>query len=241
MARTAVAERAAVVKALHPHVAIDGPAASGKTTVGRLVARALHFLYLDTGAMYRALAYLALEHNTDLDNEPALVRLGEAYPIRVALDIDAPSGYRIFAGGEELGAQLTDGHVTSSVSTVAAHPRVRQLMVAAQRAVADGGPVVMAGRDIGTVVLPNAPFKIFLTASLDERVKRRGEELTQSGITVDSGVLRQEIEERDYLDEHRATSPLRAAPDAICIDSTGLPAENVAMRIVDLVQAAVHP
>ena len=240
MARTPVAERAAVVKAPHSHIAIDGPAASGKTTVGRIVARALHFLYLDTGAMYRALAYLALEHNTDLDNEPALVRLGEAYPIRVALDIDAPSGYRIFAGGEELGAQLTDGHVTSSVSTVAAHPRVRELMVAAQRAVAAGGPVVMAGRDIGTVVLPEAPYKIFLTASLDERVKRRGEELAQSGVTVDGATLRQEIEERDYLDEHRATSPLRAAPDAVRIDSTGRSAEDVAKRIVQLVQAGAR-
>lgn len=214
------------------HVAIDGPAASGKTTVGRIVAQRLKFLYLDTGAMYRALTYLAQQSQTDLDNERALVRLCEYEPIRIKLDLDAPNGYRVFAGSRELSSELVSSTVTAGVSTVAAHPLVRERLVMEQRAIAAEGPVIMAGRDIGTVVLPDAQFKIFLTASVDARVDRRRAELQAAGVNVDAHRLREDIEERDRLDETRATSPLRVAADARTIDSTGMTAQAVADEIV---------
>ncbi|MDP9025911.1 MAG: (d)CMP kinase [Candidatus Eremiobacteraeota bacterium] len=220
------------------HIAIDGPAASGKTTVGRIVAHRLKFLYLDTGAMYRALTYLALRSQTDLDNERALERLCVYDPIRVKLDLDAPNGYRVYAGLNELGSELVSSSVTAGVSTVAAHPLVRARLVMEQRAIAAEGPVVMAGRDIGTVVLPDAQFKIFLTASLVARVTRRRGELQASGVDVDAHRLREDIVERDRLDETRATSPLRPAADAKTIDSTDLTAEEVADKIIGMVHAA---
>jgi len=186
--------------------------------------------------MYRALAYLALNSETDLDNERALARLADSHPIRVKLE--GPEGaYRIYAGAMELGAELASSAVTAVVSTVAAHPLVRERMVREQRAIAAEGPVVMAGRDIGTVVLPEAQHKIFLTASLSARVKRRGAEMQAAGVDVSAHRLLEEIVERDRLDETRATSPLRAAPDATLIDSTGLTAEEVADRIVAIARA----
>ncbi|MBV9148767.1 MAG: (d)CMP kinase [Candidatus Eremiobacteraeota bacterium] len=219
------------------HVAIDGPAASGKTTAARLVAHRLGFVYLDTGAMYRALAYLALVSETDLDNERALVRLSKAHPIRVELDQTAGGAQRIFAGDHELTDRLSSSAVTAVVSTVAAHPLVREAMVREQRRIADDAPVVMAGRDIGTVVLPQAPHKVFLTASVDARVQRRGAEMEAAGVDVSERRLREEIDERDRLDQSRATSPLRPAADAIVIDSTHLTADEVADRIASIVNS----
>jgi cytidylate kinase len=221
-------------------VAIDGPAASGKTTVARLLADRLHVLYLDTGAMYRALAYLALHTQTDLDNENALVRLCELNPIRVELDHDSPLGFRIFAGKLELTQRdLESPEVTAVVSIVAAHPRVREKLVQEQRRIADDEPVVMAGRDIGTVVLPSAPYKIFLTASVEARVARRRAQLEEAGVDVSAHELTTEIEERDRLDENRKTSPLRKAPDAHAIDSSDLSVEEVVDRICRIVEAKV--
>lgn len=213
-------------------IAIDGPAASGKTTVARRVAERLNVLYLDTGAMYRALAYAALHTQTDLDNENALVRLSAQNRIRVTLDRDAPLGFRIYTGDRELSqSDLESPEVTSVVSTIAAHPRVRQAMVDEQRHIAEAGPVVMAGRDIGTVVLPNAAVKIYLTASVQARVERRRVQLEEAGVDVSAHELAKEIEERDRLDETRAVSPLRKAPDAIVIDSSNLSIDQVVDRI----------
>ncbi|MDP9017325.1 MAG: (d)CMP kinase [Candidatus Eremiobacteraeota bacterium] len=222
---------------VYTHIAIDGPAASGKTTVGRMVARRLNYLYLDTGAMYRALAFLALQSQTDLDNERALLHLCDHHHIRVKLDLDAPIGYRIFAGDTDLTTQLTSSAVTAVVSTVAAHSLVRARLVEEQRAIAAEGPVVMAGRDIGTVVLPDARYKIYLTASVQERVERRRAELQAAGVDIEPHELREEIEERDRLDETRLTSPLRPASDATVIDSTGKTAAQVCDQIVGLVTA----
>jgi cytidylate kinase len=220
----------------HLQIAIDGPAASGKTTVARLVADRLHVLYLDTGAMYRALAYLALRTQTELDNESALVRLCEQHRIRVVLDRSAELGFRIYAGAIELTqGQLESPEVTAVVSTIAAHARVRETMVNEQRHIADEGPVVMAGRDIGTVVLPHAPYKIFLTASVQARVERRRAQLEAAGVDVSVHELTKEIEERDRLDENRTVSPLRKAADAHAIDSSELSVEQVVDKICALV------
>lgn len=220
----------------HLQIAIDGPAASGKTTVARLVADRLHVLYLDTGAMYRALAYLAVHTLTEVDNENALVRLCEQHRIRVVLDRTAQLGFRVFAAEMELTqAQLESPEVTAVVSTIAAHPCVREAMVAEQRHIAAEGSVVMAGRDIGTVVLPDAQYKVYLTASVEARVARRRAQLEAAGVDVSVHELTKEIEERDRLDENRKVSPLRKAADAVVIDSSALSVEEVVGKICGLV------
>jgi len=223
----------------HLQIAIDGPAASGKTTVAHRLAQELGVLYLDTGAMYRTLAYLALRSGIDADNESALVRLWEGARVKVTLDPDAPQGFRIIAGGVELDeATLQSNQVSTVVSTIAAHPRVREAMVRSQREIAQDGPVVMAGRDIGTVVLPFARVKIFLTASVQERVERRRLQLLESGVDISEHQLAQEIEERDRLDRERAVSPLAPAPDAHVVDSSSVSVDAVVAEIVAIVERA---
>ncbi len=223
----------------HPlQIAIDGPAASGKTTVARLLAQRLGVPYLDTGAMYRALAYLAVRTRTDADNAAALVRLAAAHPLDVLVSEDA-SAFVIRAGEETLDdAVLQSNEVTAVVSTVAAHAAVRELMVAAQRRAAENADVVMAGRDIGTVVLPHAPVKIFLTASVAARVARRRAQLELAGVPGDVHQLSTEIEERDRLDRERAVSPLVPADDASILDSSDLTADEVVEQICSAARAA---
>jgi CMP/dCMP kinase len=221
----------------HLQIAIDGPAASGKTTVAFRLAQELGVLYLDTGAMYRTLAYLALRSGIDADNESALVRLWEGAQVKVTLDAKAPQGFRIVAGGVELDdATLQSNQVSTVVSTIAAHPRVREAMVRSQREIAQEGPVVMAGRDIGTVVLPLAQVKIFLTASVQARVERRRAQLLAAGDNISEHQLAQEIEERDRLDRERPVSPLAPAPDAHVVDSSEIGVDAVVAEIAGLVQ-----
>jgi len=220
-------------------IAIDGPAASGKTTVARRVAERLGIPYFDTGVMYRALAALALRTQTDADNEEALLRLMDRRPITVVFDAAAPSGQRVLAGAEELPAsELQSSAVTAVVSTVAAHPRVRETMVREQRRIADERPIVMAGRDIGTVVLPQAPVKIYLTASAHARARRRQLQLEAAGVDVSAHALEEELRERDRLDSDRPTSPLRAAPDAVRIDSSDRTVDEVVDEICRLAARA---
>jgi cytidylate kinase len=213
------------------HVAIDGPVASGKTVAARALAAALGHLYLDTGAMYRAAAYLALHYGVDLDNERAILALLEHHRIRLVPDERTSAGYRVEVDGRDTGTRLFDPEVSSAVSTVAALGGVRTAMVAEQRAIADEGPVVMAGRDIGTVVLPDARFKFYLTASVDERADRRAKEFAERGIDVSLAEVREQIEERDRLDRNRTVAPLRPANDAVIIDSTALQAGDVIARM----------
>jgi cytidylate kinase len=217
-------------------IAIDGPAASGKTTVARLLAQRLGVVYVDTGAMYRALAHAALQTQTDVDNENALVRLFDQQ-IRVSLDGEAQHGFRVFWKDAELTQDALESPVvTAVVSIVAAHSLVREAMVREQRRIAAEGSVVMAGRDIGTVVLPKASCKIFLTASVAARVRRRRAQLESAGVDVSAHELTQEIEERDRLDETRKISPLRKSPDAHVIDSSALTADQVVDEICALLE-----
>lgn len=217
-------------------VAIDGHVASGKSSTGHELAKRLRYLYLDTGAMYRAVAYLALHNGVGIDQESALAAMLAGHHVDVGMDEDRPLGYVVRIDGNDVTEKLFDPDVTSAVSAVASLPAIRKALVERQREIARAGPVVMAGRDIGTVVLPDARYKFFLTASLDERARRRQLELEERGVRVGLDEVRAQIEERDHLDETRATSPLRRAPDAVLIDSTGISAEAV----VELMLAAIR-
>jgi CMP/dCMP kinase len=214
------------------HVAIDGPSASGKTVVSRALAARLGTLYLDTGAMYRAVAYLALRNGVELDNDAALVEMFARHSLNIIADESAANGYSVLVDSLDISARLTLPDVTAAVSTVAAAPSVRAALVEWQRAIANAEAVVMAGRDIGTVVLPDARFKFFLTASLAERAKRRRLELLAAGIDVSGSDMAAQLAERDRLDAARATAPLRAAADAVWIDSTELDIEGVIERML---------
>ncbi len=215
------------------HIAIDGPAAGGKSTIGRELAQRLALCYFDTGAMYRALAYLALRNNVAPDDVASLRE--QIARIRIDLASDAPLGFRIFADGDELDeAVLHSPGVTSIVSRVAAHAGVRELMVAAQRAIAHDRGIVMAGRDIGTIVLPNAQVKIFLTASVAARVERRRAQLEHAGVAARE--LAREIEERDRQDRGRAVAPLVPAADAHVVDSSAMTPEQVVDAVLEIVE-----
>jgi cytidylate kinase len=204
--------------------------------VGQGVARELHYLFLDTGAMYRALTYLALAGGLDLGDEAALAALSRQAGIDVLPADSHADGrpYSVLAGGADVTWQIRGPEVSSKVSQVSAWPAVRREMVQAQVRLAQRGCCVLAGRDIGTVVLPQADLKIFLVASLEERVRRRAEELRARGEVVDEAALRAAIEARDALDSGRAASPLKPAADAHLLDSTGLTAPQVVAKIVAL-------
>jgi cytidylate kinase len=216
-------------------IAIDGPAGAGKTVVGQGVACALDYLFLDTGAMYRALTYLALERGVALSDEAALALLARQAAIDVLPDGPADGRpYTVMAEGKDVTWQIRAPAVNDSVSIVSAWPAVRREMVQAQARLASRGRCVLAGRDIGTVVLPHADLKIFLVASLEERARRRAQELTARGEVTDESALRVALAARDALDSGRAASPLKPAPDAHLLDSTCKTVEEVVAAIVAL-------
>ncbi|WP_048602335.1 (d)CMP kinase [Rubeoparvulum massiliense] len=211
------------------NIAIDGPAGAGKSSVAQQVAKSLHMTYVDTGAMYRALALLALEIQCDLESEEQLVQLLTASTITLKHD---EHGQRVIANGKDVTEEIRSQLVSRHASTVAKHPRVRQLMVEKQREMARDGHVVMDGRDIGTRVLPNACCKIFLTASVEERARRRYEQLLAKGEKPSYQEIYQEIQVRDQRDRERAASPLIQADDAILIDTTAFTLEEVVSQII---------
>jgi cytidylate kinase len=203
-------------------IAIDGPAGAGKSTVARALAERLGFTYLDSGAMYRCVALAALERDVDLDDEAAMSEL--AASLEIELD-----GDRVALDGRDVSAAIREPRVSEASSRVSVHPGVREAMVARQRELIAAGRYVAEGRDIGTVVSPEAPLKVFLTASPEERARRRAE---QTGEDADAVLAAQR--ERDARDESREHSALRAADDAVEIDTTGLSLGEVAERIAAL-------
>ena len=210
-------------------IAIDGPASSGKSTVAKIIAKDFGYTYLDTGAMYRAATYIALKNQISPDEPSQLLELLEQYPISFGR---AETGEQlVFVGDVDVTNPIRENEVTNAVSAFAAIPVVREKLVALQQEIARQGGIVMDGRDIGTVVLPQAELKIFLVASVDERAERRYKENLSKGIETDLETLKEEIAARDYKDSHRETSPLKQADDAIYLDTTGLSILEVVEKI----------
>lgn len=216
-------------------IALDGPAGSGKSTIARAVALKFNYIYIDTGAMYRAITLKALQNKIPLDNQLQLTQLAQNAVIRLKyIEANGLSQLRLIMDGVDVSEAIRSLEVTNNVSAVAAVAGVREALVQLQREMAREGGVVMDGRDIGTVVLPNAELKIFLTASVEERSKRRWLELKAKGIEVNLAELEEQIRKRDELDSNREVDPLRQADDAILIDTTNLSIAEVTDRIVEL-------
>ncbi|AZV44158.1 (d)CMP kinase [Peribacillus asahii] len=214
-------------------IAIDGPAAAGKSTIAKIVAEACHYIYVDTGAMYRALTYKALQQAVSIMNEEDLFTLLMETEIELQ---PSEHGQLVFVDGQNVTSDIRTHDVTNSVSEVAKHRLIREEMVRRQQLFAESGGVVMDGRDIGTHVLPNAEVKIFMIASVEERAERRHQENIKKGFQSDIEQLKKEIAMRDKLDSEREVSPLRKAEDAIEIDTTSLSIQQVVDRIMSLVQ-----
>lgn len=212
-------------------IAIDGPAGAGKSTVAKIVAEKMSYIYVDTGAMYRALTYKALAENVNIQNDQELADLLSHTNIQLS-----PSEKRqlVIVDGIDVTDVIREDKVTNTVSTVAAHRLVREKMVKEQKALGQAGGVVMDGRDIGTEVLPNAELKVFLVASVEVRAERRHLENIQKGYSSDLEKLKKEISLRDQQDSEREFSPLRKADDAIEIDTSSLSITEVADRIYQL-------
>ena len=214
-------------------IAIDGPAAAGKSTIAKMTAEKLGYTYIDTGAMYRALAHKALNRNIDTTDGEVLEHLLKETEIILQT---SNKGQAVIMDGQDVSEEIRSPQVTANVSAVAVHTGVRELMVDKQRQLGEEAGVVMDGRDIGTAVLPDAELKIFMTASVEERANRRHLENGKRGITTQLEQLKREISERDRIDSERETSPLMQAEDAILIDTTVMSIEEVVERICELAE-----
>ncbi len=216
-------------------VALDGPAGAGKSTVAKLVAKSLGLTYVDTGAMYRAITWKALQEQINPADEAALTAISS----RVQIDFKLTSeGQDVFLDGVDITEEIRARDVTTNVSAVSAVPGVRASLVKLQQEIANKMGVVMDGRDIGTVVLPDADVKIWLTASVEERARRRYEEMTAKGHQLDFEQLKRDIERRDELDSGREHSPMKRADDAVIVDTSGLGIEAVVEKILHICRSA---
>lgn len=219
-------------------IAIDGPAGSGKSTLGKRLAEYLGYTYFDTGVMYRALTLSALKAGLDLNDEAALSRLAGEIDIDVR-PASVPDGRTcdVYIDGKDSTWAIRQPEVDKHVSIVSAYPTVRRILSNKQREIGLRGHVVMAGRDIGTVVLPEADLKIYLDASVEERARRRYEELYQRGEKIDFEQVLSTVKERDRVDSTRTTAPLRAASDAIILVTDGLSPEEAFERMKEVVES----
>lgn len=217
-------------------IAIDGPAAAGKSTVAKIVAEKLSYIYIDTGAMYRSLTYKALMNHVNLEDEVSLLDT----LLSSTIDLQpSETGQLVYLDNMNVTDEIRSAEVTNSVSYVAIHEQVRKEMVRRQQEFAVGGGVVMDGRDIGTHVLPNAELKVFLLASVEERAIRRHNENMQKGYPSDLEKLKEEIALRDKIDSEREVAPLKKADDAIEIDTTSLTIPDVVEKIMALVHERI--
>jgi cytidylate kinase len=216
-------------------IAIDGPAASGKSTIGKRLADDLGYLFFDTGVMYRAVTWIALQRGVDVNDEPAVTRLAVEIPIDVA-PVSKMDGRAcdVLVEGVDITWEVRRPEVDANVSVVSAYPGVRQALSQQQRRIGQRGRVVMVGRDIGTVVLPEADLKIYLDASARERARRRYKEIIARGEQADFKEILSKVRARDQIDSTRAVAPLRPAEDAIIIDSDKMSADQVFARIREM-------
>lgn len=212
-------------------IAVDGPAGSGKSTVAKLVAGKLGIIYVDTGAMYRTVALYCMKKKIPLEEEAAVVAALEGLNMRIRPEAE---GQRIFLNEEDVTEKIRTAEIGKAASTVAAYQKVRERMVQMQQKMAEEHSVIMDGRDIGTVVLPDAEVKIYLDAGVEERVRRRVGELAAKGESADLKEIKKMIVQRDYNDMHREHSPLKKAEDAVTLDSTSMGIEEVLQRILDI-------
>lgn len=217
------------------NIAIDGPAGAGKSTIAKRLAKKLGFIYVDTGAMYRAMAYYFLQHNIDAKDENAIAA---ACP-----DVDVTITYengeqQVLLNGENVNGVIRNEEVGNMASSTSVYPVVRKKLVELQRQLAKSADVIMDGRDIGTCVLPDAQVKIYLTASSATRAKRRYDELTEKGVSCDLAEIEKDIIDRDYRDMHRETSPLRQAEDAVLVESSEMNIDEVVDAIYQVYSEA---
>ena len=214
-------------------VAIDGPASSGKSTISKLIAKENHFVYLDTGAMYRVVTLAVLRNNISLDDYEAIEKLVQTIEIGFSMQDGKQS---VFMNGEDVTDEIRSVEVTRNVSAVSALKDVRTRLVHLQQEIAENHSIIMDGRDIGTVVLPQAEIKIFLVASVEERARRRFIENQEKGIEMSYEELVEDIRRRDHIDSTRKESPLRKAEDAIEVDTTKMTIEDVVKVVTALIQ-----
>ena len=219
-------------------VAIDGPAGAGKSTVSKEVARRLGFTCLDTGALYRAIAWQAIQHGVDFDDSQGLDQVANNYRIEFAYDQGEPSPSGVLMGGVDVTRAIRTAEIDRAVSLVSKEPLVRAALVAQQQRIGNGGNYVVEGRDIGTVVFPDAAVKVFLFASAEERARRRVAQNAERGIgSVDYDEVLADIVKRDEIDSSRDSSPLEPAADAVMLDSSDLSIEEVIEKICQLAKA----
>ena len=213
-------------------IAIDGPAGAGKSTIAKAVSKELGYVYIDTGAMYRAVGLYCIMNGISLTDEESVVERIKDIDISIAYDEEGVQ--QVFLNGENVSTRIRTQEVGDAASTVSQYQPVRDKLVSLQQKLASTTSVVMDGRDIGSKVLPNADTKIYLTASVQVRARRRANELKEKGIDCDIKEVEKEIEERDYRDTHRANSPLVQVPDAILVDSSNLSIDETIDAILDI-------
>lgn len=217
-------------------IAIDGPAGAGKSTISKFIAAEMGYLYIDTGAMYRAIGYKAIKENIDLDDNKKVEAMAQESDIELKI---TDHGQSIFLDGKDVTPFIRTPEVSMAASKVSAIGAVRKTLVDLQRKIAGSNNVIMDGRDIGTVVLPDAEIKIFLTASAEDRAMRRYLELKEKGVDVNYQEVLEDMETRDYNDSHRAESPLKAADDATVIDTSGQTLGESVQTIVEFIKSRV--
>ena len=223
-------------------IAIDGPAAAGKSTIGGLLAKRLGYLLLDTGAMYRGVTWVALEQGLDIADEEGVTAVARSIEMSITRPtVDDGRHYTVLVDGDDVTWDIRRAEVDKNVSPVSAYPGVRQVLTEQQRRIAEQGGVVMLGRDIGTVVMPDADLKIFLDASPEERARRRYLELLERGEEADCAEILRDMKRRDRIDSSRAVAPLRAAEDAIRVDTDNLSVDEVLAMVERLVEEAGSP
>lgn len=217
------------------NVAIDGPAGAGKSTIAKAIAAKKGYVYVDTGAMYRAIALYFLRSGADLKNEAEISKLAQSVDVSLTYENGAQ---QVILNGENVTGFIRTEEVGNSASTTSVYADVRTKLVSLQQKLAADTDVVMDGRDIGTVVLPNAEVKVYLTASVECRAKRRYDELTAKGENCDIKVIEKDIADRDYRDMNREISPLKQADDAILVDSSNMTIDEVVEAIIELINKA---